>query len=153
MTFGERLTQLRKENGYATRSEFANKLGIPCTTLRNYETNAREPGCAFLRQISILFNISVDYLLCLTDDKEVLNSFRIQKGEKDLVENYRKLDSQGKEVVDYILIPEIDSARYRESAQRRLQTYSARLSTHLIAAEQSAEYSAQNDTFVSSKLE
>ena len=26
MTFGERLTQLRKENGYATRNEFADKL-------------------------------------------------------------------------------------------------------------------------------
>ena len=48
MTFGERLTQLRKENGYATRNEFADKLGIPSTTLRNYETNAREPGHTFL---------------------------------------------------------------------------------------------------------
>ena len=81
MTFGERLTQLRKENGYATRNEFADKLGIPGTTLRNYETNAREPGHTFLKQISEFFNVSVDYLLCLTDEKEVLNTFRLRLSE------------------------------------------------------------------------
>lgn len=66
MTFGERLTELRKEHGYSTRNEFADKLGIPSTTLRNYETDVREPGHTFLKQISEFFNVSVDYLLCLT---------------------------------------------------------------------------------------
>ena len=63
MTFGERLTELRIENGYNKRNEFAEKLGIPSTTLRNYETDAREPGHTFLKQISEFFNVSVDYLL------------------------------------------------------------------------------------------
>ena len=49
MTFGERLTQLRKENGYSTRNEFAEKLGIPNTTLRNYEIGVREPGHTFFK--------------------------------------------------------------------------------------------------------
>lgn len=103
MTFGERLTQLRKENGYSTRNEFAEKLGIPNTTLRNYEIGVREPGHTFLKQISELFNVSVDYLLCLTDNKEVLNSFRIRSSEQTLIEKYRDLDDHGKEMVDFTL--------------------------------------------------
>lgn len=103
MTFGERLIELRKEHGFNTRNDFAEKLGIPSTTLRNYEKNDREPGHTFLKQISELFNVSVDYLLCLTDDKEVLNSFRLCKSEQELIEKYRSLDSPGQEHVNTVL--------------------------------------------------
>lgn len=103
MTFGERLIMLRKENGFSTRNEFADKLGIPSTTLRNYEKNEREPGHTFLKKISELFNVSVDYLLGLTDNKEVLNSFRLRSSEQDLIEKYRFLDLCGQETVNYIL--------------------------------------------------
>lgn len=47
MTFGERLIELRKERGFNNRSEFADYIGMPSTTLRNYETNVREPGHVF----------------------------------------------------------------------------------------------------------
>lgn len=117
MSFGERLTQLRKESGYSTRNEFAEKLGIPSTTLRNYETDVREPGHTFLKQMSEFFNVSVDYLLCLTDEKEVLNNFRLRTSEQDLIEKYRALDSFGRETVNYILDRELQRAQLiRESA-------------------------------------
>lgn len=103
MTFGQRLTSLRKEYGYNTRNEFAEKLGIPSTTLRNYETDAREPGHIFLKQISEMFNISVDYLLCLTDEKEVLNSFRLKTSEIKIIKKYHDLDEHGKKMVDFTL--------------------------------------------------
>lgn len=108
MTFGERLTQLRKEHGYATRNEFAEKLGIPSTTLRNYETDAREPGHTFLRQISEMFNVSVDYLLCLTNEKEILNTFRLRVPEQKMIEKYRDLDNHGRDMVDTVLEKEYD---------------------------------------------
>ena len=144
MTFGERLTQLRKENGYATRNEFADRLGIPSTTLRNYETDAREPGHTFLKQISELFNVSVDYLLCLTDDKEVLNPFRLRTSEQKLIENYRLLDSDGQEVVNYILVREVKNAEDRKATEKRLLKYAELLSKSRVSfvAEKSAEYSA-----------
>lgn len=103
MTFGERLTELRIEKGYNKRNEFAEKLGIPSTTLRNYETNAREPGHTFLKQISEFFNVSVDYLLCLTDEKEVLNSFRLKSSEIEHIKKYRLIsekDVDGKTLID-----------------------------------------------------
>lgn len=103
MTFGERLTELRIKNGYNKRNEFAEKLGIPSTTLRNYETDAREPGHTFLKQISELFNVSVDYLLCLTDEKEVLNSFRLKTSECEHIKKYRALDDTGRQHIDTVL--------------------------------------------------
>ena len=69
MTFGERLTELRKERGFLNRNDFANYIGMPSTTLRNYETNAREPGHIFLKQMADIFHVSIDYLLCMTDDR------------------------------------------------------------------------------------
>lgn len=103
MTFGERLTDLRVSAGYAKRNEFADKLGIPSTTLRNYETDAREPGHTFLKQVSEFFNVSVDYLLGLTDDKEILSPFRLKTTEYTHIEKYRTLDPHGKDMVDTVL--------------------------------------------------
>lgn len=126
MTFGERLTQLRKEHGYSTRNEFADKLGIPSTTLRNYETDSREPGHTFLKQISEFFNVSVDYLLCLTDDKEVLKSFRLRESEQAMVEKYRNLDNHGKELVDLVLEKEHErciASINEKPAALRIYTY------------------------------
>lgn len=134
MTFGERLTQLRKENGYSTRNEFADRLGIPNTTLRNYETDAREPGHTFLKQISELFNVSVDYLLCLTDEKEVLNSFRLRSSEQDLIEKYRSLDSFGQETVSMTLDRELCRTKTIAEQKEQIQAqtdYIAELETTL----------------------
>lgn len=131
MTFGERLTQLRKEHGYNTRNEFADKLGIPSTTLRNYETDVREPGHIFLKQISELFNVSVDYLLCLTDDKEVLKTFRLRSTEQTLVERYRELDEHGLELVDFVLLKEYERSCKESEAEN---TYNKVQPNHNILA-------------------
>lgn len=115
MTFGERLTELRKENGYTTRNEFADRLKIPSTTLRNYETDAREPGHTFLKQISEMFNVSVDYLLCLTDDKEKVSSYQLKSSEYEHIQKYRALDTYGHKAVDSILDIEYDRCQLKEN--------------------------------------
>lgn len=108
MTFGERLTKIRKENGFARRNAFAEVLGIPETTLRNYETDAREPGHTFLIQISKLFNVSIDWLLGNSNDKELTNYYQLKATEYAQIEKYRKLDSHGKEMVDFTLSKEYE---------------------------------------------
>ncbi len=110
MTFGERLIILRKENGYNTRNDFAEKLGIPSTTLRNYETNLREPGHTFLKTISSMFGVSVDYLLCLTDEKALKSEYKLTKNEFIHIDKYRAIDNDGKKVVDTILDREYERA-------------------------------------------
>jgi len=103
MTFGDRLTELRKDKGF-TREAFAHYLGISKYTLRNYETNQHEPGHVFLKHIADIFKVSVDYLLCMTDDRTpniMRVDFKIEEIEH--IKKYRSLDPYGMETVDIIL--------------------------------------------------
>jgi len=62
VSFGENLVALRKARGIS-RKELADALEVPYTTLRNYETDAREPGHIFLIKLAQLLNVSVDALV------------------------------------------------------------------------------------------
>ena len=119
MTFGERLTQLREEHGYKTRKRFAELLNIPETTLRNYETDAREPGHTFLKQMSDFFDVSTDYLLGLTEEKEKYSSHQLKSSEYEHIKKYRDLDPHGKEMVDFTLQKEWE----RSSANVDIKDY------------------------------
>ncbi|MCD8104495.1 MAG: helix-turn-helix domain-containing protein [Lachnospiraceae bacterium] len=110
MTLGERLIALRKENGYLTRKTLAEELGMPDTTLRNYETDVREPGHSFLIRVSEKFNVSIDWLLGVSEDKERTNSYQLKSSEYALIEKYRSLDQPGREHVDAIIQWESDRA-------------------------------------------
>lgn len=68
MAVGDRIMLLRKERGYS-RTEFANKIGIPGTTLRNYELGVREPGHSFLIQMAKEFGVTTDFLLGISDER------------------------------------------------------------------------------------
>ena len=68
LEIGNRIAELRKEKG-VSRVQFAQQIGIPSTTLRNYETGVREPGHSFIVQMAKEFNVSTDYLLGLTDNR------------------------------------------------------------------------------------
>lgn len=125
MTFGERITQLRKENGYKTRKEIAEKLGIPETTLRNYETDAREPGHTFLKQISDFFSVSADYLLGLTEEREKYSSYQLKSSEYEYIKKYRSLDSYGQKTVSYILNRECERVASFQKQEGRIRELEA----------------------------
>lgn len=111
MSIGSRLIELRKDRGYS-RKEFAEFIGIPVTTLRNYELGKREPGHPFIVQMAYMFNVSTDYLLCLTDDKSPIyvNSDLAIFNEKEIsvLKKYRALDEHGKDMVDIVLQKEYE---------------------------------------------
>ncbi|WP_050697975.1 helix-turn-helix domain-containing protein [Anaeromassilibacillus senegalensis] len=98
MTFGERIIQLRKEHGY-TRLQFAEKIGMPQTTLRNYETNTREPGHSFIIQMAREFNVTTDYLLGLSEKQKKSSTPNESEAEdlnkKHILESYNELNNLG----------------------------------------------------------
>mgnify|MGYP001852176676 CR=1 FL=1 len=96
MKFGDRLTLLRKEKGL-TREALADILKISKYTLRNYELSISEPGSVFLKQVSEYFDVSIDYLMGMTDEKEKIKPYNLKASE------YRNLDDYGRETVDLIL--------------------------------------------------
>ena len=107
MDFGKRLIDIRKKHGY-TRESLAQSLGISKYTLRNYELGATEPGHTFLKKISNFFHVSIDYLMGLTDEQEILENFALNTSEKTAIEKYRILDNYGKEMVDFALDKEYE---------------------------------------------
>ena len=74
MSFGESLMSIRKGKGIS-RKDFAEQLNIPYTTLRNYETDQREPGHKLLIKMATLLQVSVDELIGYQpQNKKVLNT-------------------------------------------------------------------------------
>ena len=69
MTIGERIIEQRKKLGL-TRIQLAQVLDIPHTTLRNYETDQREPGHLMLITLSKKFGVTTDYLLGMDEIDE-----------------------------------------------------------------------------------
>lgn len=102
MAFGERLVALRKERGL-TRDTFAEEIGISKYTLRNYELNKNEPGSDFLRIVSDYFDVSIDYLLGTTEEKEKVTKYQLKRSEYDVIEKYRLLRHQEQEDIISIL--------------------------------------------------
>ncbi len=91
---GSRIAELRKAHGY-TRSAYAEHIGIPHTTLRNYELGVREAGHSFLLTVARDFNVSTDYLLGLSELPQSSVSPTLTQDEQTLLTQYRALSSQG----------------------------------------------------------
>ena len=68
MFFKERLKQLRTET--ETKQEaLARYLNVGISTVSMYETGQREPSLDILIKIAEYFNVSVDYLLGVKNEK------------------------------------------------------------------------------------
>jgi repressor LexA len=130
MTFGTRLAELRRDKGFKTRTAFAEELGIPSTTLRNYEEDSREPGHTFIKKIAEYFDVSSDYLLCLTDVPEPQKTFELVRSEKVLVEKYRALDEHGKKIVDMVLDEEHSRMMQAEQSEKAEADYLLPIAAH-----------------------
>lgn len=107
---GKRVMALRKEQKY-TREVFAQKIGIPSTTLRNYELGIHEPGHSFIIQMAKEFSVSTDYLLGLSEDRKPSYPLdeddpAISEAEMAFILAYRHLDAHGKRVVSWLLAEE-----------------------------------------------
>lgn len=67
--FHERLRELRKEKRI-TQQQMADMLTISLNGYQKYEQAERSLSLDCLVRIADIFDVSTDYLLCRTDDKE-----------------------------------------------------------------------------------
>lgn len=65
LTFGERLTDLKKQRNIK-QEELARILGVKCNTVSGYE-NGKFPPVKRIIKLAEYFNVSVDYLLGVKD--------------------------------------------------------------------------------------
>lgn len=68
MKFCERLKEMRIKRGY-TQDEFAKMINISPSSISLYENGDREPSISMLKTISETLDVSSDYLLGLSDEK------------------------------------------------------------------------------------
>ena len=67
MYWNKRIKDLREDNDL-TKQELADKLDISERTLTRYETGESEPTISVLIKMSLIFNVSLDYICCIKDE-------------------------------------------------------------------------------------
>jgi transcriptional regulator with XRE-family HTH domain len=88
MDIKERLIYLREKRGYK-KAEVARLLKLPYTTYNNYERGDCGIGSELLRDLSVLYGVTTDYILGLEDDsaEEPLYSAKIDPLVNELYAN------------------------------------------------------------------
>ena len=66
MTFGQRLIELREEQGIFQK-ELAAHLNVSISTISNYENDIHYPDVIILCKLADFFHVTIDYLLGRTD--------------------------------------------------------------------------------------
>ena len=62
MNTGQRISLLREKKNQS-QAELAKTLGIAASTVGMQETNKRKPSSKMLKKLSVLYDVSIDYLL------------------------------------------------------------------------------------------
>jgi transcriptional regulator with XRE-family HTH domain len=95
MTFGERLKEIRTENGLKTL-EIAEKLNISPIEYAKYEQGKLQPTEATLMALMRLFKVSKDYLLGNIDIK-------LTSSEQEVLDGFKTLTPEQRATLDYLV--------------------------------------------------
>ncbi len=69
-SFGKRLKELRLSRNLR-QDQVAEVVGVDKSSVSSYEIGDRQPSYAILVSLAKLFRVSTDYLLGITDDKNI----------------------------------------------------------------------------------
>ena len=75
MNYGERLKQLRNSRDLK-QSDLAELLEVSSSAIGTYERCERQPSFELLQKYAKLFNVSIDYMLCLSDEKQTVEQYQ-----------------------------------------------------------------------------
>lgn len=96
-----RIKELRLEKGLRQK-DVADMLGVSPQSLCNYENWVNKPEPEMLMRLADIFEVSIDYLLCRSDEYGVITPMcaeRFTQDEQALIERYRAFPEPVKEVV------------------------------------------------------
>ena len=96
MTIGEKIFQLRKQNGYS-QEELADKLNVSRQSVSLWETNQTVPQINYLIELSIIFNVTLDELC----NNNILNKKEENEQNEDpiLVTNFEFNENKVNQVI------------------------------------------------------
>lgn len=87
------LKQERTKKGLSQMA-FAKLFGVSQQTIGSWETNRTSPDLESLSKLANFFNVSIDYLLGLTDIPETIDTYIAKQSNKHPVENQYNADEQ-----------------------------------------------------------
>lgn len=117
----DKLKEIREKTGM-NKKEFADYLGVKYTTYNNYEVGSREPASDFLIMISKKFDISIDYIMGLSEEKEKSYHYQLKSCEYEHIKKYRLLDAHGKKIVDFVLNEESERSKANQKKEDSQET-------------------------------
>ena len=126
---GERVKELRKEAGL-TQIELGEKLGVDRNTIRRWENNENPPSEENLLLLSRCFDVSMYYLLGITDEKkmemltdedeEKIIVKRKQYDEERLLTLYRTLSPDMKKLIQAVVNNAVLIERDKENVTKTI---------------------------------
>ncbi len=92
-----RIRELRQEK-HMSQKYLAGRIGVSQTTLSKIEKGTTTPDALLLVSLSRFFQVSTDYILCLSDerisaDELLLNNMHNFKQYKRIISMYQKMNS------------------------------------------------------------
>ena len=98
VSFGDRLKKLRLERKL-NQSDCADIFSLSSSAIGSYERNEREPSYSHLVQFADYYKVSLDYLLCRTDERLTVADYITQKNyELDDILNTHDITVKGYEL-------------------------------------------------------
>lgn len=102
MDFKHRIKELRKERKF-TQQRLADLLGVDKSSISKYEHGVNAADHEQLKKLSDIFNVSMDYLLGRTDNRNNSIIEGTYKNDKIQIEvNQKKIDLTPKEIQELI---------------------------------------------------
>lgn len=102
----KRIRDLR-EDADLTQKEIAEKLYMHLTQYRRYESGESELPLYIAVNIAKFYDVSLDYIAGISDEKQGLTLSSLSNSETDLIYGFRRLDLVGRgrilERMDYLL--------------------------------------------------
>ena len=100
---GERIVRLRKEKGLR-QADLSRMLGVPQATLSGYERGHRDVSAEWLSRMAEFFDVSVDYLIGLTEVKKgarfLDGTFLEGVKYRNFYDRVEKLTPEGKSIIN-----------------------------------------------------
>ena len=119
MSIGKNITKYRELAGF-TQKQLAEKMGVTPTCLNYYEKDKRTPDAEAIKILAGLLNVSGDQLIGLPlSVAEPLYSAK----ERNIIHNYRKLDTYGKDLVDTVLNKEYNRVLEQQEEEQTNPEY------------------------------
>ena len=111
LTLGEKLKDLRLENGYPSTTDLEKAIGIPSSTLGDYENDDKNKNIGYVNLVTLakFYDVSTDWLLGLSSVEKHLNTAYSDLGlDDDVIDILRAKKINTRLLNDFILDPHFD---------------------------------------------